>query len=110
MVNKVRVRDWEDVRAEMIERGNISATDIAKVERELLDEVRAQRLADLRMNQGMTQQALADAMSATQPRVSQIESGDLAHSEVGTIRAYVEALGGHLRMVADFGDQLIAIE
>lgn len=60
--------------------------------------------------QQRVEEALADAMSASQPLVSQIESGDLAHSEVGTIRGYVEALGGHLRMVADFGDQLITIE
>jgi hypothetical protein len=49
-------------------------------------------------------------MTVAQPRVSQLERGDLSHSELGTIRAYVESLGGHLRTVADFGDQLITIE
>ena len=43
-------------------------------------------------------------MHVTQGRVSQIESGQLDSSELGTLRSYVEALGGTLRVVADFGD------
>ncbi|MGC0376064.1 hypothetical protein RKD28_003580 [Streptomyces sp. SAI-229] len=37
-------------------------------------------------------------------RVSAIEHGELDRAEVATLRAYVEALGGRLRVVADFGD------
>jgi len=46
----------------------------------------------------------AKLMHVTQGRVSQIESGQLDSSELGTLRSYVEALGGTLRVVADFGD------
>lgn len=41
-------------------------------------------------------------MDVTQPRVSKIEQGDPELMSVETIRRYVAALGGHLRVVADF--------
>jgi predicted XRE-type DNA-binding protein len=110
MVDKVRVSDWRDVRRAAVTAGGITEVGIAVARRERLDEVRARRLVELRLAQHLTQQELADAMTVARPRVSQLERGDLSHSEVGTIRAYVEALGGHLRMVADFGDQVITIE
>jgi hypothetical protein len=31
--------------------------------------------------------------------------GELARSEVDTLAAYVQALGGRLRIIADFGDE-----
>jgi hypothetical protein len=36
--------------------------------------------------------------------VSRLEKGDLDATELGTLRRYVEALRGHLRVVADIGD------
>ena len=44
-------------------------------------------------------------MGVTQPRVSAIERGELDTVTLSTLRAYVHALGGKLRVVADFGDQ-----
>jgi hypothetical protein len=39
--------------------------------------------------------------------VSRIESGNLEHVEIATLRAYIQALGGELHLVADFeGDQM----
>jgi hypothetical protein len=46
-------------------------------------------------------------MHVSQGRVSQIESGRLANSELGTLRSYVEALG--VRIVTDFGDGELTI-
>jgi hypothetical protein len=43
-------------------------------------------------------------MGVTAPRVSAIEHGEADRTEVATLRSYVEALGGRLRVVADFGD------
>ena len=43
-------------------------------------------------------------MGVSAPRVSAIEHGELDRAEVATPRACVEALGGRLRVVADFGD------
>lgn len=42
--------------------------------------------------------------TVSQARVSQLESGDLSHTELGTLQSYVAALGGELRVVADFGE------
>ncbi|SFD70036.1 hypothetical protein [Streptomyces aidingensis] len=36
--------------------------------------------------------------------MSAIEHGDTDRTELATLRPYVEALGGRLRVVADFGD------
>jgi predicted XRE-type DNA-binding protein len=49
-------------------------------------------------------------MHVPQVRVSNIERGELRRSELGTLQSYVEALGGHLRVIAEFGDHTITIE
>jgi transcriptional regulator with XRE-family HTH domain len=61
------------------------------------------RLAEIRKAQGHTRQAdVASLMGVSQARVSKLESGDLSHTELGTLQSYVTALGGSLRVVADF--------
>jgi predicted transcriptional regulator len=67
--------------------------------------VRAWHLTQVRKAQDRTQADLAQAMGVTQPRVSEIENGDLDRVTVSTLRAYVRALGGTVRIVADFGDR-----
>lgn len=66
--------------------------------------VRAFKLAELRREQELTQVSVASSMGVSTPRVSAIENGDVERVEVATLRSYVEALGGRLRVVADFGD------
>jgi predicted XRE-type DNA-binding protein len=44
-------------------------------------------------------------LGISQARVSRIEKGQLARSEVETLAAYVKALGGKLKIVAEFGDE-----
>jgi predicted XRE-type DNA-binding protein len=70
---------------------------------------RAYRLAEIRKAQGLTQTAVAEVMHVSQRRVSAVERGDLAHTEVGTVASYVEALGGHIEVIANFGDQYLII-
>jgi hypothetical protein len=48
-------------------------------------------------------------MHVSQARVSNIERGELSRTELGTLQAYVEALGGHLKIVADFGDETLVV-
>ena len=43
-------------------------------------------------------------MGVSQARVSKLEGGDLSHTELGTLQSYVAALGGTLRIVAEFGE------
>jgi predicted XRE-type DNA-binding protein len=66
---------------------------------------RVHRLAELRKRQHTTQVQVAAAMGVTQARVSRIEKGQLERSEVDTLAAYVQALGGKLKIVAGFGDE-----
>jgi len=60
-------------------------------------------LAQMRKQQGMTQAQVAAAMGVSQVRVSRMEHGDVEKMQVESIAAYVAAIGGHLRLVADFG-------
>lgn len=71
----------------------------------MIVEVRAQRLAEVPKREHATQVAVAAAMGVRQARVSRIEKGQLERSEVETLAAYVRALGGKLKIIADFGDE-----
>ena len=61
-------------------------------------------LAQLRKSKKMTQVQVAKLMGISQRRVSAIERGDLDRSEITTLRTYIAALGGQIRILADFGD------
>ena len=71
----------------------------------MIAEVRARRLAEVRKRHKATQVEVAAAMGVSQARVSRIEKGQLEKSEVETLAAYVKALGGKLKIIADFGDE-----
>jgi transcriptional regulator with XRE-family HTH domain len=98
-------KSWREVRAEAVDKGRIDQERVAEQRARLEAEVRAHRLAEVRKAQGVSQKGIAEAMGVSQPRISKIERGDIASSELGTLRSYVEALGGRLRVVADFGDE-----
>ncbi|MFE6907708.1 XRE family transcriptional regulator [Streptomyces erythrochromogenes] len=99
-----RAARWEDV----VEEFGFSPAEQAEIDRgaaEMIAVVRAHRLADVRKRQHTTQVQVAQAMGVTQARVSRIENGELERSEVETLAAYVRALGGKLKIVAEFGDE-----
>ncbi|MHB1594959.1 MAG: helix-turn-helix domain-containing protein [Streptosporangiaceae bacterium] len=75
---------------------------------QLRAEQRAFRLADMRRRLGVTQADVAARMGVTQGRVSAIEHAKPGATELRTLAAYVEALGGRLEIIADFGDQRLA--
>lgn len=76
------------------------AAEEARQRRKL--QVAAQCLTDMRKKAGLTQAEVAEAMGVTQQRVSAIESGSVA--ELATLADYIHALGGELKVIADFGD------
>lgn len=101
---------WEEAKRQVHERRVAAGLPVrsaaekqAAMDR-LLAEVRAYRLAEIRQEQALTQKDVAETMGVSAPRVSAIENGETDRTEVATLRSYVEALGGRLRVVADFGD------
>nr|WP_284581709.1 XRE family transcriptional regulator [Streptomyces sp. 2P-4] len=72
---------------------------------QMLAEVRAYRLAEVRKRQHITQNQVAEILGATQGRVSAIERGEVRRSEAETLASCVAALGGQLKLVAVFGDE-----
>ncbi|UUZ58699.1 helix-turn-helix domain-containing protein [Nocardioides sp. B-3] len=102
-------RNWKDVREEAAAAGLIDETRVEDAREQMTGEVRAYRLAEIRKNQHVSQRTLAAGMKVSQARVSTIERGEISRTELGTLRAYVEGLGGHLKIVADFGDETLVV-
>lgn len=75
----------------------------------MLAEVRAYRLRELREQAGLTQAQLAERIGVGQRQVSKIERGDLDSAKVGTIRNYLEAVGGGLALEYVIGDQRVQV-
>jgi predicted XRE-type DNA-binding protein len=97
-------RSWDDLKRDL-EFSEDERKEIAAGAQRLIAEARALRLSEVRRRQHTTQVEVAKAMGVTQARVSRIEKGQLERSEVETLAAYVQALGGKLKIVADFGDE-----
>lgn len=67
----------------------------------------ALRLAALREKKGMTQKDVARALSVSQAYVSKIEREEDVY--LSTMRRYVEALGGEVRMIAVFDGEEVPV-
>jgi DNA-binding XRE family transcriptional regulator len=106
---KPTARPWSVVKRDAVASGATTHERLEADTKRTIAQIRAHRLAEIRKEQSTTQSELAKIMHVSQGRVSQIESGRLANSELGTLRSYVEALGGSLRIVADFGDGELTI-
>lgn len=99
-------QDWETLERELHAAG-ASAGEIETGARMLLARARGQQLAESRKQLGRAQREIAAAMGVSIARVSQIEHGEVTSFEV--IARYVEALGGRLDLVADFGDRTVRL-
>ena len=75
----------------------------------MLGEIRAQQLRELREAIGLTQAELAERIGVGQRQVSKIEHGDLDNAKVGTIRKYLEAVGGDLVVEYVSGDKRVQV-
>jgi predicted XRE-type DNA-binding protein len=71
--------------------------------------LRAHALRELREAQGLTQTQLAGLLHVSQNRVSALERGEIEHTQIDTLRRYVDALGGQLRVEVDLGNERIHI-
>ena len=61
-------------------------------------------LQDLRKSLDLTQEQVAEAMQMNQAAVSKMEHQSDIY--VSTLRKFIEALGGHVKIVASFPDRL----
>jgi len=102
-------RTWDQIRRDAIDTGKLDPSRLEALARWQLDRVRARRLAEARKARGLTQTDVATSMGISQARVSKIERGALETAQVGTLKAYVRALGGEVEVVARFGDESIVI-
>jgi predicted XRE-type DNA-binding protein len=109
MAEKKTARRWPAVRKDLAEAGLLDEKRVENARKDMTEEVRAYRLAEVRRSQHVRQVDVAGQMDVSQARVSKIEKGDLSRTELGTLESYVRALGGKLRVVADFGDESLTV-
>jgi ribosome-binding protein aMBF1 (putative translation factor) len=105
-VSRRTPQDWESLERELQAAG-VSREEIEAGARSLLAESRGRQLADARKQLGRAQREIASAMGVSVARISQIEHGEVTSFDV--IARYVEALGGRLDLVADFGDRTVRL-
>lgn len=82
---------------------------VDEARRTMLAEVRAYHLRELREQAGLTQAELAARIGVGQRQVSKIEHGDIESTKVGTIRSYLEAVGGGLSIEYVMGDRRVQV-
>ena len=70
---------------------------------------RARTIAEQRIRLGLTQAQVAERMGVRQERVSAIERAEPGATEVRTLASYVDALGGRLEIIADFGGDRVVL-
>lgn len=101
-------RSWRDVRAEAVASGRVDPARADAARRRMKVMEHAHTLAEVRKTLGMLRQEdIAQRMGVSQARVSKLERGDLAHTELGTLLSYIQAMGGELKIEARIGDNSI---
>lgn len=103
-------RNWREIRADAVAQGRVDPARADAARKEMHDAVQAQRLADIRRAHGHMRQAdVAAIMGVSQARVSKLESGDLSRTELGTLQSYIAAIGGQLKIVAEFDERTVEL-
>ncbi|HUB38743.1 MAG TPA: helix-turn-helix transcriptional regulator [Streptosporangiaceae bacterium] len=105
MTGVSRWRDSGQLERAVATAGGEEAFDAAV--RAMLADACGWRLAEMRKRRGLTQEQVAARMGVSIARISQIESGDVSTQDV--LNRYVSALGGTLKLIADFGDEQLKI-
>ncbi len=86
-------------------RGQITEEGVTKAGDRREEFTRAYGLAGVRKSLGTRQIDSASLIGVSQAMVSKLERGDIGHTEIGTSRSYIAALGGRLEVRANFGDE-----
>ena len=104
-MSQTKTVSWRDVRGKRPVDDVVVAEHVARMQAA----ERAYRLREVREEQGVTQKELAARMDLTQPTISALESGDLDRSGLATLKAYIEALGGTVEVIATFGNRKLVV-
>lgn len=88
---------------EVLEQRPVNRKRVNALRDSMLQESRAYRLAELRQRAELTQEQLAQVLGIDQSGVSRIERGKFSRTEIATIAAFVEALGGSLEITVRIG-------
>lgn len=83
---------------------NTDSSKVAAAKQRMIEEMRLYELKETRKAQDLTQKQLAEQMGVSQKRVSIIESGDVDHVMVSTLRKYLKGIGGSLSITANLPD------
>lgn len=104
-------RNWRDIRADAVTQGLLDTAKASTARKQMHEAVQAHRLAEVRraLTNRTRQVDVAALMDVSQAWISKLENGEIAHTELGTLQAYVAALGGHLRVIAEFADDTIEL-
>ncbi|WP_328612864.1 helix-turn-helix domain-containing protein [Amycolatopsis sp. NBC_00355] len=106
-------RSWREVKADKLAIDREAGRDVDAAHVAAREATQAYvlgfRLAQLRDDAGVSQTELARRMGVSQPRISQLERGDPGQMELDTLARYIAALGGRMRVVADFDDHDVTV-
>lgn len=105
----MNARNWKAVRAQAVANGRVNEERVAELKGRALAQVRAHRLAEVRSATGLNQEELSRRLGISQSRVSRIERGDLEKTELATLRAFVQALGGDIEVTVKLGEERFLI-
>lgn len=105
----MNAQNWKAVRAQAVADGHVSEKHVTELKAKALAQVRAHRLAEVRSATGLNQEELSRRLGISQSRVSRIERGDLEKTELATLRAFVQALGGDIEVTVKLGDERFLI-
>ena len=106
-------RDWDEITQER-KMGLDYEARMAEARTELTIEAEAyfRSLADVRRARDMTQEELAEVLGIKQTSVSKVERAHERHADLylSTLRRFIEAMGGQLRMTVVFPDTEVPID
>ncbi len=102
---RTKAREADSVFKEL----NLDESKVDALAARLVEEQAKFGLAELCKISSLTQTDLANRMSVSQNRVSQIELADLESTQIDTLRNYIEALGGSLILGAHIDGKYVTI-
>jgi predicted XRE-type DNA-binding protein len=98
-------QSWSEVRKQAA----LAPGRVTEARKELDRREHAYRLNEVRNQMDLSQAKVAEAMHVAQPRVSELENGDISRVLVSTLADYIQALGGKLELTAVFADRRLPL-